>query len=151
MQFAHKSALIPALLAAGIGLAKADDDIELVSHMSAMQYLSHKTGLAIDHKNPELAKFYAHELEEQIEQVEEIDSYDGHPIGDLTRSILVPAFEQLEAALDAGQWEKSSTSFDAFIDKCNDCHKSSDHDYIQIRRSTSNPYMQSFKPMGEGS
>lgn len=151
MQFPRKSAFIPALLAAGIGLAEADDDIELVNHMSSMQYLSHKAGLAIDHKNHELAKFYAHELEEQIEQVEAIDSYDGHPIGDLTRSILVPAFENLEVALDAGQWEKSSTVFDAFIDKCNACHLSSDHGYIQVRRSTSNPFMQSFTPQGEGS
>lgn len=150
MQFPRKSVLIPALLAAGIGLAEADEDPELVNHMSSMQYLAHKAGLAIDHKNHELAKFYAHELEEQIEQVEGIDSYDGHPIGTLTRSILVPAFEKLEAALDEGQWEKSSTRFDAFIDKCNDCHLSSDHDYIQIRRSTSNPFMQSFEPPGEG-
>ena len=151
MQFARKSVLIPALLAAGIGLAEADDDMELVNHMSAMQYLSHKAGLAIDHKNRELAKFYVHELGEQIEQVEAIDSYDGQPIGDLTRSILVPAFEKLDATLDAGQWEKSSTRFDAFIDKCNECHQSSDHGYIQVRRSTANPYMQSFKPRGEGS
>ena len=150
MQLHHRGILIPVLLAAGIGLAEAGEDVELVSYMSSMQYFAHKAGLAIDHKNHKLAKFYAHELEEYIEKVEAVASFDEQPIGKLTRSILVPAFEAFEAALDAGQWEKTSAQFDTLLDKCNACHMASDHGYIQIRRSTSNPFMQSFAPPGAG-
>ena len=150
MKLHRRGILIPVLLAAGIGLAEAGEDVELVSYMSSMQYFVHKAGLAIDHKSHKLAKFYAHELEEYLEKVEAVDSYDEQPIGKLTRSILSPAFEEFEAALDAGQWEKTSASFDTLLDKCNACHTASDHGYIQIRRSTSNPFMQSFEPLGQG-
>lgn len=150
MQLIRRGILIPVLLAAGIGLAEAGEDVELVSYMSSMQYFAHKTGLAIDHKNHKLAKFYAHELEEYIEKVEAVKSFDDQPIGNLARSILVPAFKEFEVALDAGKWDKSSAKFDTLIDKCNACHMTSDHGYIQIRRSTSNPFMQSFEPLGEG-
>ena len=151
MQLLRRGILIPVLLAAGVGLAEAGEDIELVSYMSSMQYFAHKTGLAIDHNNHKLAKLYAHELEEFIEKVEAVDSFDDQPIGKLAGTILVPAFEEFEATLDAGQWEKTSASFDTLLDKCNACHVASDHGYIQIRRSTSNPFMQSFEPLGGGS
>ena len=150
MQLHRGGIMVPVLLAAGIGLAEAGENVELVRYMSSMQYFAHKTGLAIDHKNHKLAKLYAHELEEYMEKVEAVDSFDYKPIGNLARSILVPAFKEFEVALDAGQWEKTSARFDTLLDKCNACHLASDHGYIQIRRSTSNPFMQSFAPPGEG-
>ena len=150
MQLHRKGILVPVLLAAGLGLAEAGEDVELVSYMSSLQYFTHKAGLAIDHRNHKLAKFYAHELEEYIEKVEAVESFDNQPIGNLARSILVPVFKEFEAALDAGQWEKTSASFDTLLDKCNTCHVASDHGYIQIRRLTSNPFMQSFAPPGAG-
>ena len=150
MQSHRRGFLISVLLAAGIGLAHAGEDVELVSYMSSMQYFTHKAGLALDHKNHKLAKFYAHELEEYIEKVEAVDSYDKQPIGKLTRSILVPAFKEFETALDAGQWDKTSAKFNNLLDKCNACHVASDHAYIRIQRSTSNPFMQSFEPLGQG-
>ena len=150
MQSHHKGILVAALLTASIGLAEAGENGELVSYMSSMQYFAHKTGLAIDNKNHKLAKFYTHELEEYLEKVGKVDAYDGQPIGKLTESILMPAFEEFENALDAAQWDTTSSKFDMLLEKCNACHNASDHGYIQIQRSTSNPFMQSFAPPAGG-
>ncbi|MGB5200614.1 MAG: hypothetical protein WBN68_18795 [Sedimenticolaceae bacterium] len=53
--------------------AYSGDDFDLISHMGTMQYISHKTGLAIDAKNQALAGSYAHEIEEVIEVLETAD------------------------------------------------------------------------------
>ena len=118
----------------------------LIEHMGALQYFSHKTGLAIDNKNAKLAYFYAHETEETLEEVVKIKSFDGYPVGTMAKKILEPAFEELEDAIKAKNWSAASTRFDEMIDACNHCHKDTDHGYVKIARNKDNPYMQSFKP-----
>lgn len=123
----------------------ADGDVELVENMSSLQYFAHKTALAIDAKNAEVAGFYAHELEEFIGDTAKIESYDGHAIGKLVESMLMPSFENFEKALKAGDWEKTSKRFDEMLSTCNACHDRTEHGYITIERSSDNPFMQSFK------
>ena len=127
--------------------AASEGEIELVRYMSSLQYFAHKTGLAIDAGNARLAGFYAHEMEEMIERVEAVEEYDGHPVGDLTRSILVPAFEDLEEAVDSGDPGRMSAGFDGLVKQCNACHEATDHAYIRIRKTAGNPYLQSFDPL----
>lgn len=119
----------------------------LLETMSMLQTMAHKASLSIDHKNAPLLDFYAHELEEFIEQAEGIESYDGQPIGQLVKSMLTPRFEEFEKAEETGDWKKISKSFDALIDSCNSCHTATDFGYINIERTKKNPYMQSFKPV----
>lgn len=133
--------LVPALLAT----AHAGDNVELVRYMGKMQYMAHKTALAIDARNQPLAGFYVHEIEELIEYLEGVESYDGYPIGSLVRSLLVPPFEALEAGVKAGDWENASRQFDELVAGCNSCHETTEHAYIHIQRSTANPFMQSFE------
>lgn len=123
----------------------ADGDVELVENMSSLQYFAHKTALAIDAKNADVAGFYAHELEEFIEDTAKVESYDGHPVGKLVESMLVPSFESFEKALKSGDWKNTSKRFDEMLSTCNACHDKTEHGYITIERSSDNPFMQSFK------
>lgn len=125
--------------------ASADGEVELAKKMADLQYFGHKTGLSIDNKNKALANFYAHELEETIEDVAKIESYDGRPVGKLINAMLMPAFENFESALKSGDWKKTSVSFDQLLRTCNDCHNATEHGFITIERRRDNPFMQSFK------
>lgn len=144
-----KRCAIGAVVAALISIpVQADEGSEpgLLETMSMLQTMAHKASLAIDHKNAPLLDFYAHELEEFIEQAESIESYDGQPIGQLVQSMLTPRFKEFEEAEDTGDWNKISKSFDTLIDSCNSCHTATEFGYINIERTKKNPYMQSFKP-----
>lgn len=127
------------------GISYADGDAHLAEKMSNLQYFSHKTALSIDHKNKDLAEFYAHELEEYIEDAATVKFYDGHEIGKMINSILMPSFEQFESALKEGDWKKASARFDDFLTSCNTCHVQTEHSFVNIQRRKDNPFMQSFE------
>lgn len=141
--------LAAGLLCAGMisGVAHADEGSEpgLLETMSMLQTMAHKSSLAIDHKNSPLLDFYAHELEEYIEKAESIESYDGKPIGQLVKSMLAPKYKEFKSAAEGDDWDKTSSSFDSMIDSCNSCHQATGYDFINIRRTDKNPYMQSFE------
>lgn len=143
--------IIPTFLAAAALLAfapvKADDEPALVDNMGAMQYFLHKLSLSIGARNTELADFYAHELEETIEEAEEIKEYKGNRIGLMVKSMLVPPFEALEDAIDAGDWSDIDARLSEVIDSCNACHQQSGFGYIRIAPTAQNPFMQSFEPV----
>ena len=122
----------------------ANDDTDLIRHMGAIQYMAHKAGLAINSRNQLLASFYIHEIEEVIEKLDAVESYDGHPIASQVRTILVPSFENLEQAVRSGDWEDANSRFDKLLTSCNTCHQATDHAYIRVQRTTANPFMQSF-------
>lgn len=138
--------LLTSLLLAPTGAALADGDGDLLGLMGQMQQLSHKTALSIDQRNAPLAGFYVHELEETLEQVEQIATYDGHPVGELSGSMLAPSLGALEDALDKSDWETTSGRFDELVSACNACHQATEHGYIRIERRQNDPYMQSFAP-----
>jgi cytochrome c553 len=138
---------LPAMLGLTLLLAasaSAESEPGLAENMRAMQYYSHKLSLSIDARNQPLADFYAHELEETIEDAEKIESYKDQPIGRLTQAMLVPGFEALEDALEGDDWTKTDERFNALIHACNACHQATGFGFIQIRRSSQNPYLQSF-------
>lgn len=127
-----------------VNVARADGDVELAMLMADLQYFTHKTALSIDAKNQSLAGFYLHEMEEVLEEIEDVEEYDDYPIGALTKSMLMPVFEQLEDLVKAGDMVKASAKFDAVVGACNQCHQSSGHGFIVIERRMDNPYMQRF-------
>lgn len=132
-----------ALLSAAVA---AEEKPDMIATMGNMQLFLHKLSLSVDAGNAELAGFYAHELEEAIEAAESIDTYHDIPVGELTGSMLVPSFEAFEAALDEGDAERIESRMGQLIDGCNACHQATGYDFIHIRASASNPYMQSFEP-----
>jgi hypothetical protein len=118
----------------------------LLTLMHNMQYFGHKLGLAIDAGNRELQGFYVHEVEEVIEAVSAIESYDGIAIPKLLESTLKPAFEALEGAIEIGDQDKVSAAYDKLLEGCNTCHRGANRGYIVIQRSHDNPYPQNFAP-----
>lgn len=130
------------LLCGAVGVANASDS--LIGLMGSLQYFSHKLSLSIDANNARLAGFYAHEVEEVIEVLEEMKDYKGKPIAKLVKSQLLPAFEVLEGKVKSGDMKAASGAFDNMLRGCNSCHTTTQHGFIKIQRSSVNPYMQSF-------
>jgi hypothetical protein len=125
--------------------SEASDKLELVEYMKQLQYFSHKLQLSVEADNKKLSAFYAHELEEVIEKVESVPSYDGYPVGEMTKTILLPAFEELEQSIKTQPRGAVEKSFDKLVNSCNKCHSLTRHEYIVIKKNSSNPYMQSFQ------
>jgi hypothetical protein len=134
------------LLAFSILLSPAAFADELVELMGALQTHTHKLQLSLDHGNLPLAAFYAHEVEELVEEVGEVDEYDGYPVGQLATSMLTPVMGRLESALENGNLDAANRELDALVNACNACHVATSHGFIVIARNSSNPYLQSFEP-----
>lgn len=134
------------LLLSASGTSVADEDVELVEYMRRLQYFSHKAGLSIQAKNAPLTRFYLHELEETIDKLRAVKEYDGYPIRTLVQQILVPAFTKLEHSVENKQFTQMPTDYDAMLQACNRCHRTTAHGYIKIEKRLDNPFMQSFAP-----
>ena len=124
--------------------AMAGDDLSLVKAMGSLQYFAHKTSLAIDKQNMKLASFYAHEIEEIIEIIENIEEFKGYPISELIKNKLIPPFEKFENALKTHDWSNINKQFNLMINGCNLCHTATHHEFIKIERPNNNYFMQSF-------
>jgi hypothetical protein len=135
------SALLPLSIASAGG-----DKLDFVGYMTKMQYFSHKLGLSVDAGNAALQDYYAHEVEEIIEKLEEVDDYKGIPVAKLLKTTLAPAFEKLEDAVEAGEAPAVNAAYDGLLAACNSCHKAANHAYIHVERRSDNPYMQTFAP-----
>lgn len=123
----------------------AEEEVEgFVDLMAALQYFSHKVGLSIRGENLELADFYMHEIEETLAAISEVESYDGHPVGELSK-MMGPVVEDVGGGLDAGDPQAAMDAYQRMIDTCNTCHAVTNFGYIKIvDRSTENPFMQAF-------
>lgn len=150
MRIKPHPATLPLLLLAISPATLANGDVDLLAKMSQLQYLSHKAELAVNHENRPLAGFYAHELEETLEAVEEIESYDGHPVGELAKAMLRPPVEQLGDVIDDGSREDVNSALDGLVRSCNACHQATEHGFIRVQRGADNHYMQEFAPAAQG-
>ncbi len=130
------------LLSAPLSMA----DEEMLGVMNFLQRFAHKTQLSLDAGNLQLAAFYIHELEEGIEELEEISMYDGHPVGELAESILVPSMEELEVAIESGSRQQALIHMDGLIASCNQCHEKAGHSEVVIKTNHTNPFLQDFSP-----
>lgn len=139
--------LLSTVLCAPLGFAGDDGAAHLVSQMGRLQYFTHKLGLSVSAKNQALQGFYVHEVEEVVEELTEVEDFDGISIGELVKTTLVPTLEKLEHAVKAKDAAVVDTSFDEMLNACNTCHQNTNRPYIQIERRTDNPFLQSFEPM----
>ena len=138
--------LLGALLVfAAPGPARAEGD--LVALMHTLQTHAHKLQLSVAARNGELAYFYLHEIEETAEEiVAEVAEYDGYPIADLTREMLLPRVESLEDAIKAGDWSVTDAQYAKLLKSCNACHLVAGHGFIRIAPAEGNPFAQDFSP-----
>lgn len=121
------------------------DEPPLIQHMKDLQYFMHKTALALDARNLELVKFYAHEIEETIEEVEEVEKFKDYNVEKMIKATLEPEFEKFEDLVDDKKLDRADSQFNKMIEACNQCHGSVKYAFIKIKRVTVNPYMQSFE------
>jgi len=130
--------------AAPVTPAAAGEGPGLVALMGHLQYYAHKLGLAVSSQNKALQGYYVHEVEEVIEELEAIEKSDEVEVAKLVKANLVPAFETLEQAVDAGDQARVDVAYEGLLSACNTCHKAAHRPYIHIVRRTGNPYMQDF-------
>lgn len=123
-----------------------DHEAELALRMSRLQRWTHKTALALDAKNAELAEFYLHEMEETINGIRsEAPVYEGYEIRRLTSQILVPKVDELDRAVDARDWSAVDTRLREVEASCNQCHATTDHGFVMVDlQDLRNPYTQDF-------
>ncbi len=118
----------------------------LYDTMTVMQTVVHKIAYAIDNENSELLDFYIHELEEAAEDLIEADLvYHDQPVGQLTATMLEPTIEDLEDAVEAGDWDRVRDRNQVVLQACNNCHVSTGYPSIVVKeRAEVNPYNQDF-------
>ena len=137
--------IVAGMLASSV-VGASEKEGSLISLMGNFQYFMHKTSLSLDSGNLELVKFYAHEIEENLEKAEEYGDYQKYHIGSMVKHTLTPEFETFEAQLDKGDLNAANRQFDVMIEACNSCHQSTQKALIRIERVKTNPFMQSFAP-----
>jgi hypothetical protein len=121
---------------------------ELAPYMAALQRYVEKLYLAGSSEHWELAHFYEHELAEVALEItgggfEE----DGHDVSALTRTMLLPALADVEAALETQSADGFDLSYRALLESCNTCHDATDHGFIRLQVPDANAYpSQDFTP-----
>lgn len=118
----------------------------LYETMTTMQSVVHKISYAIDNENVALLDFYIHELEEAAEELIEANLvYHDQPVGQLTEAMLEPTIEDLEDAVEAGNWDRVRERNQVMIQACNNCHTSTDYPEIVVtEKGELNPFNQDF-------
>lgn len=125
-----------------------EEHVELAGRMATLQQFTQKMMLAVQARNRELSRFYLHEMEETTAGIaEEVPEYEGHPIGKLTRSMLLGPVEKLHEAWPEMSWSEIDRAVDQTIRQCNACHASTEHGFVVIPDTArTNPFLQSFAP-----
>jgi translation initiation factor 2 beta subunit (eIF-2beta)/eIF-5 len=114
--------------------------------MTQMQTIIHKLTYAVEYENEALVDFYIHELEEATEEIVDAGMiYHGEAIGQLTENMLEPVIEDLEDALETGDWNLVRDRKSVVIQACNTCHEVTGYGSIIITdKAEINPFNQDF-------
>jgi hypothetical protein len=118
---------------------------ELAAYMGEVQHKTHKLDLAIQAENGALALFYLGETREIFEQIERLfPEHDGHAIAEMARAVSEEHLSVVGERIGSERWEEAAAGFSRLLQACNSCHAATQHDFIQVRSTTSNPFNQSF-------
>ena len=121
---------------------------ELSLYMDHLRRLTHKLGLSIDAQNADLASFYVHEITEIVELIKaKFPQYDGFQIGALITAMLSAHVAALAQTIESEDWDAAASGYDNLLTAgCNGCHAATQHPFVKIVRSKTNPYNQDFSP-----
>jgi hypothetical protein len=116
--------------------------------MTATQLRHAKLRFAGKAKNWDLAAYEIDEIKEGLEDaVKQFPTHDDVPVGDMIKTIIDPALEELEKAVEAKSSAKFTAAFDNLTKACNACHAGAKKEFIRIQRPTALPTSnQSFAP-----
>lgn len=120
---------------------------ELAEYMSSLQLFTHKTALAVEAENGELAQFYFHEMRATMNSIKrDVPGYEGYNIAQFMEIFLDPTIQPFDRSLRDRNWEEARNHFDEIINSCNTCHRATSHGFIQVTAGyDKNPYNQVFK------
>lgn len=142
---------ILSLLLITTGLLKAQTPPELAEYMVDLQTLTHKLGLSVDAENLPLVKFYLHETEVKIVEIQEtLPEYEGVAIAVFMERFAHPAMKQFkdtvkeQSELSEANFKHMQTAYNGLLNSCNACHVLSQRPEIKIVHNPHNPYLQSF-------
>jgi hypothetical protein len=116
--------------------------------MTATQLRHAKLWFAGKKKNWDLAAYEIDEIKEGLEEAErQFPTHDGIPVADMIKTIIGPAIEELEKAVEAKSSAKFTVVFDRLTSACNACHAGTNKPFIRIQRPTAPPLSnQNFAP-----
>jgi len=116
--------------------------------MTATQLRHAKLWFAGKAKNWDLASYEIDEIKEGLEDAEkQFPTHDGMPVADMIKTIIDPAIEELEKAVEAKSSAKFAVAFDNLTKACNTCHAGAKKEFIRIQRPTAPPLSnQNFAP-----
>ena len=105
----------------------------LGEQMGYLQRYVEKLYFAGQAKNWDLADFYAHEVDETAEDIMSAKVVkEGVAVSKLMTTLLPPAEQGLQEAVQAQDPELFQTRYGALIDACNACHQEAKHGFMKI-------------------
>ena len=141
-------ALVASVLLAAAQSAKAPYAPGLGEFMTATQLRHAKLWFAGRMNNWDLAAYEIDEIKEGLEEAEkQFPTHDGIPVGEMIKTLIDPAIEEIEKAVGARSSAKFSVAYDKLTSACNTCHTGANKPFIRIQRPTSSPLSnQNFAP-----
>lgn len=114
---------------------EGEEHYELAVVMGRFQLYANKLWFSGMAGNTELADFYAHELEEAMEEVAEQNlTENGQSITEQIKIWGLEPLEKLEEATATGDKQAFEQSYDALVSSCNGCHVTCGYSWVRIKR-----------------
>ncbi len=115
-----------------------EEEYELAMAMGHLQRFADKLYFAGSAKNWKLSDFYAHELEEVMEEIIEHKIIeDDKDVSDLVERMALPSLADVEAAIDMEDAAGFKSAYSGLVTSCNSCHATMEHEFIRIQVPTS--------------
>jgi len=142
------AALASTVLAAAAQPAKESYAPGLGEFMTATQLRHAKLWFAGKARNWDLAAYEVDEIKEGLEDaIKQVPFHDGLPVGDMIKTILLPALDAVDKAVETKSGAAFAAAFDKLTQACNTCHAGAKKEFIRIRRPTASPLTnQDFAP-----
>jgi len=124
-----------------------EDPIDLGEKMSRFFYFKNKLGVAIRHRNSELAAFYLEEIEEGADRIIDKNVMDeGIHVSNLMEQKLMPAIENMEKNLKSADQPAQWEAYTNLVNTCNTCHKLAKHPFVVVKPFEGEIEGQNFDP-----
>ena len=141
-------ALSVSVMVAAAQPARESYEPGLGEFMTATQLRHAKLWFAGKQNNWDLAAYEIDEIKEGLEDAARLHpSFDGVPVAEMIKTIIVPRIAELEKAVRAKSSAKFMVAFDELTSGCNSCHAGANKPFIRIQRPTESPTTnQNFAP-----
>ena len=116
------------------GAPAAAAPVEVAHHMARIQHHAEKLWWAGQAGNLELAKFYRHEIKEEMEVVANGNVVDdGVPVSDHMKVYGIRAIDALKEQFATDGLKDFNDRYEALITTCNSCHRVTGHPQLHMR------------------